>query len=136
MSTPIEADVENNRLLSSVVGNIPDVMAELTKSYIANTDYNARAKIKMRMKAFLDMLSVDSTYPNSPGMSAGPQIPDEDFNPMLRGPTQVARMPGLPGGLEDYLEAGPRLPRPYPIGMGPLPAPGAPMANPNADFLR
>lgn len=66
----------------------PEMMSELMKEFVDGKDYNARAKIRMKMKILLDLASVDTKYPDIPALQHG------------RG--AVPGLPGLPGqGLYD-----------------------------------
>lgn len=50
----------------ALVDAAPDTMAELTKLFIEAKDLNTRVKIRLRMKALLDFLAVDTVYPKVP----------------------------------------------------------------------
>lgn len=50
----------------ALVDAAPDTMAELTKLFIDSKDLNTRVKIRLRMKALLDFLAVDTIYPKVP----------------------------------------------------------------------
>ncbi len=52
--------------VDNMKNNMPDVMAELTKQFIEKPDANGRAKIRKKMKAILDFLSADTSYPELP----------------------------------------------------------------------
>jgi hypothetical protein len=51
-------------IINGLLEKAPEMMAELTRSFQYNKDLNQRAKIRLQMKAVLDMLSVDTTYPS------------------------------------------------------------------------
>ncbi len=113
-----EKGKRNGELTDKVVGWIedaPDVMADLMKQFIANTELNARARIRLRMKALLDLVSVDTSYPPVPALN--PHQRQEDEGDVAR-PRRRRRVPQLafnpPGGvpnprrnpmMDDYPEA-------------------------------
>lgn len=43
----------------------PTMMKELTTDFIIQTDFKSRAKVRLKMKSTLDMLSTDTTYPKA-----------------------------------------------------------------------
>lgn len=78
--TCAEKGKRNGELTDKVVGWIestPDVMADLMKQFIANTDLNTRARIRLRMKALLDLVSVDTSYPPVPALNPRQREEDE-----------------------------------------------------------
>lgn len=89
--------------LGAFLKEAPKVMADLTRMFIACTDLTERAKIRLRLKAILDLISVDTDYPPVPALNAQ----------------------GGEGGLGDYLQQGPRRrlrgARPFELGV-PAPA--------------
>lgn len=50
-------------VISGLLEKMPESMAELMKGFVENRDFNHRAKIRLQMKALLDIVSVDTTYP-------------------------------------------------------------------------
>lgn len=78
--TCAEKGKRNDELTDKVLGWIedaPDVMADLMKQFIANTELNARARIRLRMKALLDLVSVDTSYPPVPALNQQQRQEDE-----------------------------------------------------------
>jgi hypothetical protein len=61
--------------ITNLLEKAPEMMSELTHSFQKNKDFNQRAKIRLQMKAVLDMLSVDTTYPSVKKES--PQVCDQ-----------------------------------------------------------
>jgi hypothetical protein len=59
------ADVMGDKMKALVEG-APDTMAELMRAFIQTKDLNARVKIRLRMKALLDIVAVDTVYPKVP----------------------------------------------------------------------
>ncbi len=49
--------------VADLQGRAPQLMCELTALFIDAKDLNARVKIRARMKAVLDFISVDTSYP-------------------------------------------------------------------------
>lgn len=49
--------------VASFLDGAPEMMAKLTREFVEATDLNSRAKIRARMKAILDFVSVDTSYP-------------------------------------------------------------------------
>lgn len=47
----------------SLQKDAPALMAELTQEFVDARDLNSRAKVRARMKAVLDFVSVDTSYP-------------------------------------------------------------------------
>jgi hypothetical protein len=46
----------------------PGVMADLIREFQKNKDYNARTKLRLRIKGLLDYLSADTEYPPAGSM--------------------------------------------------------------------
>lgn len=63
--------VEDSRI-AAVLEDIPGLMKALTEEFIAKTELSERAKIRLRMKALLDFVSVDTTYPKIPNLDGRP----------------------------------------------------------------
>ena len=59
------------------IADAPKIMSELTRLFVACTSLTDRAKIRMRMKAILDFISVDTDYPPVPALDGvrRPEIP-------------------------------------------------------------
>ena len=49
--------------MGEILSNAPALMAELTEEFMTIKDFNNRAKIRLQMKAILDLLSVNTDYP-------------------------------------------------------------------------
>lgn len=82
----------------------PGVMADLIREFQKNKDYNARTKLRLRIKGLLDYLSADTEYPPagsmeqsgaSPGFVLQRPRPLPMTAPPLAGPT-VHAPPGAP----------------------------------------
>lgn len=58
--------------VACVLEDIPGLMKALTEQFIAKTELSERAKIRLRMKALLDFVSVDTTYPKVPNLDGRP----------------------------------------------------------------
>lgn len=54
----------------------PAMMAELTQQFVSKKGLSDRAKIRLQMKAVLDMISVDTEYPSAEKKEA-----KEDYSP-------------------------------------------------------
>lgn len=52
--------------IKSMLDAAPDTMAELMRAFIGSKDLNTRVKIRLRMKALLDLVAVDTVYPKVP----------------------------------------------------------------------
>ncbi len=62
--------------VSKFLADAPTTMAELTTEFVSAKDLNTRAKIRQRMKAVLDFISVDTSYPDVGGDAGGvPPLP-------------------------------------------------------------
>ena len=57
--------------VSQCLNNAPGMMAELMTEFIGDRNLNARVKVRLRMKALLDLVAVDTVYPKAPGMDLG-----------------------------------------------------------------
>jgi len=78
--------------VDKIRSDMPEVMRCLTEQFAAKNEMNERAKIRRQMKALLDFLSADTTYPVLPKVNAN-----------IFGPPQFVRGgPGMLGGLGDY----------------------------------
>lgn len=113
---------ETGEKTKAVIAGAPDVMAELMRAFIEQKDLNARVKIRLRMKALLDLVAVDTLYPKNPALDGGarghvprhgggfmepafPQPPPMgDIGGALR--AEVGRHAG-PGGIEPVPGAAP-----------------------------
>lgn len=119
--------------IERMLGDIPDTMAALSKEYKGNTDCIARFQVRQRMKALLDFMGVDTTYPPNPMIQppVGPQPAREAAMmaaPNLRYEGNAA---GFVGGAGFGMAPINVVPVP-PI----MPAPGAPrMGIDNSDIL-
>lgn len=52
--------------LKAALETIPEVMAALMREFIAKKDVTTRIQIRLRMKALLDFVGVDTEYPPNP----------------------------------------------------------------------
>jgi hypothetical protein len=80
----------------------PQLMAELTEEFIKKPDLESRIKTRLRIKALLDMLAVDTTYPKVPDEAKSKDGDGERPVDAVEG-LQVPR-PGLPGGIGNYIQ--------------------------------
>ncbi len=64
IATPVE----------TMKNSAPDVMRCLTEQFAAKSEVNERARIRRQMKALLDFLSADTTYPALPKAQAQANI--------------------------------------------------------------
>lgn len=91
--------------LSSALGQLPTLMAELMKDFIEKKELTARVQIRRRMKALLDLVWVDTVHPPNPSLEkkAGPGAAREavlNMAPMDNATAQpYAIQPVLGGGL-------------------------------------
>lgn len=60
--------------IQMAIDSAPEVMAALVRQFIEKKDVDTRVQVKMRMKAVLDFLSVDTTFPPNP-------LPDSKVSP-------------------------------------------------------
>lgn len=60
--------------IKAMLDGAPDTMAELMRAFIANKDLNVRVKIRLRMKALLDLVAVDTAYPKVPARDMGDAV--------------------------------------------------------------
>lgn len=56
-------------LARAAIDQAPDIMRELTEQFIARKDLNSRVRLRLRMKAVLDLISVDTEYPAVPALN-------------------------------------------------------------------
>ena len=129
-------------LVAGLRDQAPQIMAELMRSFIEARDLNSRARVRMQMKAMLDLFSTDTDYPPVPALNEEQRMAREGIGAMLprRGPAYGAYAPvqGLPlpqgvrevvvpgGGAEALRgEIAEALEEP-----GVIPAPGAAVADP------
>lgn len=54
--------------MQACIESAPAMMAELMKEFIEKKDLNDRVKIRLRMKALLDLVAVDTKYPRNPAI--------------------------------------------------------------------
>ena len=59
------------------VASAPKIMAELTRAFIEKKDLKSRVQIRLRIKAILDLLSVDTEYPASATPKPTPSLPEQ-----------------------------------------------------------
>ena len=94
---------EPKTVIDDHVASLPDVMRQLMVEFSGNKDFNSRAKTKQRMKAVLDFVAADTSYPTA---SVHPKEPLGDFlgvnqwcapNPAM-GPLPMPRQ-----GIGDYI---------------------------------
>ncbi len=113
--------------VSQCLNNAPGMMAELMTEFIGDRNLNARVKVRLRMKALLDLVAVDTVYPKAPGMDVGARR--EVNGPQFGAVPMVA--PGRPmdigGAMDQRVGAGG-------LGGPVLPIPGADPIN-NEDVL-
>lgn len=85
--------------MRAMLARTPDAMRELMQQFIENKDLNARAAIRLRMKALLDMVSVDTAYPPlfAPD-GRRDQAPMDAFHqgPGMRGDAYLDPLPAAP----------------------------------------
>ncbi|MCI0547387.1 MAG: hypothetical protein L0027_08885 [Candidatus Rokubacteria bacterium] len=55
--------------MEALRGRAPAIMAELMDRFIAARELNGRARVRMQMKAMLDLFSVDTEYPPVPALN-------------------------------------------------------------------
>lgn len=99
----------------------PALMAELMREFIQKKDLNARAQMRLRMKALLDLFSVDTSYPPVPALN--PDQQGARAEPAV-GFGQVAGGAFAPGRPE------------YVVGRPPAPRFPVPPRPPGADQIR
>jgi hypothetical protein len=92
----------------ALISQSPELMSELMTDFISGKEYNARAKVRMKMKILLDLASVDTKYPDIPALS--PQRPSR-------------------GDLANYVHNG------YPLAAGMLPGGGGRALNQPGDGI-
>jgi len=105
-------------LASDITRQAPDLMKELTQQFIDRKDLNSRVRLRLRFKAVLDLISVDTEYPPVPALNPmqerGPQIGDAIY----AGGAPVLGMGGRPlrRAIQDRVMAdGPAAPAVAPI---------------------
>ena len=57
--------------IKEMIASAPDIISELMCEFIEKKDLNARVKIRMRMKALLDIIAVDTIYPKTAATTPG-----------------------------------------------------------------
>lgn len=57
--------------LKLVLEKAPELMAELMRQFIDKKDLNSRTALRLRMKALLDLVAVDTQYPPVAALSTG-----------------------------------------------------------------
>ncbi len=77
--------------------NAPALMGELTSEFVKDKSFTGRNKVRRRIKAVLDMLSVDTTYP----AQALPEA-ERGGGMLLPGGNMPFRPGG--GGMADFLD--------------------------------
>jgi hypothetical protein len=83
--------------IEKALESAPDVMAALMKEFVEKKDVDARALIRVRMKALLDFVSVDTVFPPNPAVDKTiPVGPARDA--ALRDPYAVQYQGGVFGG--------------------------------------
>ena len=127
-------NAEGVSLVAELQASAPGIMAELMRGFIAARDLNSRARVRMQMKALLDLFSVDTEYPPVPPLNEEqtlmrdlqrgqfPGLPPGQFVPRVGQPLPAIGQPGLAEAVAEAVE--PRGPVPDRV----LPAPGAAMA--------
>jgi len=60
------------------IKSAPQMMSELTQSFISKKGLHDRAKFRLQMKAILDMISIDTEYPSTEKPS---EKAKEDYSP-------------------------------------------------------
>jgi hypothetical protein len=88
--------------LESTVTAAPEIMAELISEFIKNKDLKSRIQVRLRIKALLDLLSVDTTYPALPP-DAKPSRHGGPIQPAINAPRMLTRrdLEEGPGGEQD-----------------------------------
>lgn len=56
---------------------VPEMIAELAKQMICNTDLSVRTRLRTRIKAVLDIICVDTTHPPGDVSKKTPGLLDE-----------------------------------------------------------
>lgn len=91
----------------AAIDSAPEMMAELMREFIDHKELNARVKIRLRMKALLDLVAVDTQYPKSPALDTGGPMRRRRRRfgePVFAEPYQQA--PGIAGAIADRLDDG------------------------------
>lgn len=70
-----KAPVMIGEKIQACIASAPAMMAELMKEFIEKKDLNDRVKIRLRMKALLDLVAVDTKYPRNPAIDGAPGRP-------------------------------------------------------------
>lgn len=84
------------KAVQDAIDAAPEVMAALVRQFIEKKDVDCRVQVKMRMKALLDFLSVDTTFPPNP-------LPDSKVSPAR----EAAMAPyGIVGGDQGVVQPG------------------------------
>lgn len=131
MEEPMEGkNAEGVSLVAELQASAPGIMAELMRGFIAARDLNSRARVRMQMKALLDLFSVDTEYPPVPPLNEEQMVQRAlqgglqpgQFVPRVGQPLPAIGQPGLAEAVAEAVE--PRGPVPDRV----LPAPGAPLA--------
>ena len=74
-------DVLRPGSVDNFIKEAPKMMGELTKQFIDQRNVNQRAKIRLQMKAVLDMISVDTEVAPPPGKDDGKKAESECYAP-------------------------------------------------------
>jgi hypothetical protein len=82
--------------LGAMLERLPALMGELMKEFIEKRDFTARSQIRLRMKALLDLVHVDSAYPPNPAMK-GNSVPNPARDMMMNDQDQAAPVMAAPG---------------------------------------
>lgn len=82
--------------LGETLGSLPALMAELMKEFIEKKDLTTRSQIRLRMKALLDLVHVDTTYPPNPAMKSS-SVPNPARDMMMADQNQAPPVMAAPG---------------------------------------
>lgn len=86
-------------VFSDLTSKSPQMMSELMAAFVKHPAFTDRAKIRMQMKALLDIVSHDTTYPPVPKIEKKGSQWDEGDQPALPEPTRMnEEMLGVPPG--------------------------------------
>lgn len=115
--------------IKAMIEGAPDTMAELMRAFIDSKDLNTRVKIRLRMKALLDLVAVDTVYPKVPARDL-----DHGDRPLMGAgyvgrarPMFAEQMPPIQGEMDRRVDDG--------MGGGVLPVPGADPVPQNDEIL-
>ena len=84
-------------LVEALREQAPDIMAELMRSFIRAKDLNSRARVRMQMKAMLDLFSTDTEWPPVPALNDAQRMAQGDFGEVMGLPARRAQYQPYPG---------------------------------------